>query len=119
MSRILTGVVLFLLLISICAFSVSETKTMTDDLKNDFTELRNSNEINEPIEIIQRKWDKYGKYASAYLNHQDLERLSVIITTLKAVDESRCDSIKLSCDEAVEILDHIWMSELPALYNIL
>lgn len=116
MSRIISAVLLAVFLLAICLFSVSMTEHITNDLSDDFNAVYSRNA--DKIDDIKTKWSRYSEYASVYLDHEELEELSLIIASLNDAKDVGRECLALNCAQALEILDHIAKSEKAHFSNI-
>ena len=109
-------VITVILIIVLDLITGNYTKNSVTELTNDLMELRSgmskesikNEETKNKIKIIYSKWDESYKRLAYYLEHDELEKVEVNLTSLNsAVETEDYAEAKRELDEMVFILHHI------------
>lgn len=126
MGRKIAVLVISLLIIGASLFSVSYTHDVKEKLTAMLLEAQQSVENNEIqkaerlSEEIDSYWQEQEPKLIIYINHEEIDQLTDVISQLKSLIQYQNISVYSSqVDQAINSIEHIWTTQLPLLQNIL
>lgn len=119
----------FLLIISAVSATVyarrtflKEIDSLSDSIQNviEISENGSDSELNESIDILQKKWQSSGRTLHILVNHGEMDEAEQNITALKeTVKHTDRTELRIKCIEALNQLKNLRESEKISLENIL
>ncbi len=118
-SRVISAVLIAVVIASICLASALYTSNFAEDVTERTREIySNANESNKKISELRDRWRKYSDTAALYMEHSDLEDVTVLIERIKETDTESEHMFKMDCREIELQMEHFKESQMPKLYNI-
>ncbi|MGI5895674.1 MAG: DUF4363 family protein [Oscillospiraceae bacterium] len=126
MGRKITVIFIGLLILGSSLMSISYTYGVKETLTAMLLEAQQSVENNnmqkaqELSEEIDDYWQEQEPKLIIYINHQEIDQLTDVISQLPSLIKYQNLSVYSSqVDQAISSMEHIWTTQLPLLQNIL
>lgn len=126
MSRKIAVILISLLILGSSLMSVSYTYGVKETLTAMLLEAQQSVENNniqkaqELSEEIDSYWQEQEQKLIIYINHEEIDQLTDVISQLPSLIKYQNLSVYSSqVDQAIRSMEHIWTTQLPLLQNIL
>lgn len=122
MKRIISAVILFMILITICVGTQITTHYIANDTINTLEHANNTADAQtiESTKEITERWDKYERILMSYSNHDDIEAITKAIGVLtEHIECGEFEKFKVECKNAINSLEHLKKTEEPLTENIL
>ncbi len=117
--RVICSVLIAAVIATICFFSSGFTVKFAKDV-TDRTEkvYYNSETAEKDVQELRENWEKYSDLAALYMEHEELEKVTVLIERLFETDTESQHMFKMDCKEIRLIMEHLKESQMPKLNNI-
>lgn len=126
MGRKIAVILISLLILGSSLMSVSYTYGVKETLTAMLLEAQQSVENNniqkaqELSEEIDSYWQEQEQKLIIYINHEEIDQLTDVISQLPSLIKYQNLSVYSSqVDQAIRSMEHIWTTQLPLLQNIL
>ena len=126
MGRKIAVILISLLILGSSLMSVSYTygvkETLTAMLLDAQQSVENNNiqKAQELSEEIDSYWQEQEQKLIIYINHEEIDQLTDVISQLPSLIKYQNLSVYSSqVDQAIRSMEHIWTTQLPLLQNIL
>ncbi len=118
-SRVISALIIAAVITAVCLTSVLYTSNFSDDVKRIVNEIESDKkDSKELISDVSEKWKKYSEMAAWYIEHDELEKVTVLVERLKET-KNECDYIfRIDCLEIELAMDHLDESQKADLNNI-
>ena len=124
--RVITAIVLLSLLLSVCILGLWNGKMQYDRM----TDLLRQTESLAPDEDFSRlenitqsaiqQWEVWQPIGALYLHHDELESIEKELSEMEiSLRMHNRDEFRLACHVALQRMEHIYITELPTLANLL
>ncbi len=116
MSRIISAVCIAIFIAGVCVSSIAYSSHFTDNVSEMIERIYNgkTDDINE----FEEKWSEYNEIAALYYDHNDLEKVTALISSLSEFDSGSDVFFRVNCKELETIMEHLKESQLPEFNNI-
>ncbi len=78
-----------------------------------------STELEDQTKDINERWRSYAKFLTIFIIHDRIDEITISISKLPALSESDdLSHYKAECQLIIELIEHLWRSELPIIGNV-
>lgn len=124
MKRIWLALGLLAAIIVLCTVTLFSTHKKATELAEDVKTLRlaqaEDDSVPGRLKRLEDKWKECDKTLSLHLRHSELEEVNRNITLLGSYwREGQYDLYRVTCDEALIAIEHLWETAKPSLRNIM
>lgn len=117
--RVVCAVIIAALIASICLSSSLYTSFFSEDVTERTEEIYGkADTAYRKVVELRQKWDKYSDFAALYMDHSEIEDVTVLIERLNETDTESVYMFRMDCKEIVLIMEHLKESQLPKFNNI-
>jgi len=125
MSRIITAVAIFVVVIGLAIFETVYTVNISEQVKDELKQAIESydddhhNEAKKHIESAEKIWKNHTGLLDTFLIHDNTEEVANEIAVAKNTLKYNSENFPVECEEAVDSLELLIYSMLPFIDNVL